>query len=92
MLTVRQPVETDKLCFLHVGRELGYQRKGASMGLLCLGLWIGYMGGHSTLALATMPGVIDFVAEFAMLCIAVFSCHNDNDNGKVGGILSKHPF
>ena len=35
------------------------------------------MGGHSPFALAPVPGVVDFVAKFAALGVAVLSCHND---------------
>ena len=54
------------------------------MRLLRFGLRVGHMGGHGTLTLATMPGVKYLVAEFTALGVALFSCHNDNDNDKVG--------
>ena len=61
----------------HIGRELGNQGEVAAMRLLRLGLRIGHMGGHSPFALAPVPGVVDFVAKFAALGVAVLSCHND---------------
>ena len=74
---------------LHIGRELGNLREVAAVRLLRLGLRIGYMGRHRALTLSPMPGVVDFVAEFAALGVALFSCHNDNDSGKEGKILSQ---
>ena len=59
------------------------------MRLLRFGLRVGHMGGHGTLTLATMPGVKYLVAEFTALGVALFSCHNDNDNDTVGKILSQ---
>ena len=76
MLTDSVPVEADEVGILEVGRELGYQREIAAVRLLRLGLWIGYMGGHSTLALASVPGVVYLIAEFAALGVAILSCHD----------------
>ncbi len=69
------PMETDEVSFLHVGRELGYHRKVAAVGLLRLGSRIGHRGWHGALALAPVPSVVYLVAEFAALGIALFPCH-----------------
>lgn len=69
------PVETDEVGLFHVGRELGYHRKVAAVGLLRFGPRIGYGGGHGALALAPVPGVVYLVAEFAALGVALFPCH-----------------
>ena len=45
------------------------------MGLLGFGFGVGYMGGHGAFALASVPGVEDFVAEFAAFGGALFCCH-----------------
>ena len=69
------PVETYEVGLLHVGRELGYHRKVASVGLLRFGSRIGHGGGHGALALPPVPSVVYLVAEFAALSIALFPCH-----------------
>lgn len=69
------PVETDEVGLFHVGRELGYHRKVAAVGLLRLGSRIGHRGGHGALALAPVPSVVYLVAEFAALGITLFPCH-----------------
>ncbi len=56
------PVEADEVCLLHVGRELGYYREVAAMGLLRLGLRVGHRGGHGALALPPMPSVVYLIA------------------------------
>ena len=81
------PMEADKVSLFHIRRELGDQGEVAAVRLLRLGLRIGHMGRHSTLALTPVPGVVYLIAEFAALGVAVFSCHNDNDNGKIGRLL-----
>lgn len=77
VLTDSVPVEADEVGIFHIGRELGDQGEVAAVRLLRLGLRIGHMGGHSTLALASIPFVEYFVAEFAALGVAVLSCHDD---------------
>lgn len=69
------PVETYEVGLLHVRRELGYHCKVAAVGLLRLGSRIGHRGGHGALALASVPGVVYLVAEFAALGITLFPCH-----------------
>lgn len=71
------PMEPDEVGFFHVGREPGYYREVAAMGLLRLSFRVGHRSGHGTLALPTVPGVIYLVAEFTALVIALFSCHNN---------------
>ncbi len=56
------PVETDEVGLLHVGREPGYYREVAAMGLLRLGLRVGHRSGHGTLALPTVPSVVYLIA------------------------------
>ena len=51
------PMESDEVGLFHVGREFGNQGEVAAVRLLRLGFRIGHMGGHSTLALASMPSV-----------------------------------
>ena len=80
-------MEADKVGVLHVGREFGNQGEVAAVRLLRLGLRIDHMGRHGTLALASVPCVVYLIAEFAALYVAVFSCHNDNDNGKTSRLL-----
>lgn len=71
------PMKSNEVGLFHVGREPGYYREVAAVGLLCLGLRVGHRGGHGALALPTVPGVIYLVAEFTALVIALFSCHNN---------------
>lgn len=64
---------------LHVGGELGDLCEMAAMRLLRLGAGIGYMGGHRTLALPFMPGIVYLVPQLTCFAIALYSRHIDND-------------
>ena len=75
LFTNSLPVESDEVGLLHVGREFGNHREVAAVGLLRLSFRIGHRGGHGTLALPPVPGIVYLVAEFPSLGVAIFPCH-----------------
>ena len=73
------PVESHEVRFLHVGGELGDLCEVAAVRLLRLGAGIGHMGGHGTLALPSMPGIVYLVPQLTRFAIALYFRHIDND-------------
>lgn len=73
------PVESHEVRLLHIGGELGDLCEVAAVRLLRLGAGIGHMGGHGTLALPSMPGIVYLVPQLTRFAIALYSRHIDND-------------